>query len=165
MKQLKSTTACIITLGMLAGAPVLQAADQSTDRNMGRQSTGTDMERGNFESGAKRQSTTGGALDLTTSYRSEKIIGLEVKNSSGEDLGSISQIILSDTGQATHVVLSTGGVLGMATKDYIVPWSKVQLRRVGDHALIDVPKDNLSSEFSAFEVENESYRKDTDADR
>jgi sporulation protein YlmC with PRC-barrel domain len=147
MKHLKSSTACIITLGMLAGAPLAQAAEQST--------TGSGMETTTPGSGAM-QRAPGSLPDLSTSYRSDKIIGMDVKNSAGEELGEISQIILDSNGQATHVVLSAGGVLGVAAEDYIVPWNKVQLSRGDEHAVIDVQKDAISSEFSAFEVEEES---------
>lgn len=146
MKHLVSTTACIITLGMLAGAPLIQAAEQST---------GSGMERTTPGSGAMQRSP-GSLPDLSTSYRSDKLIGMNVKNSAGEELGEISQIILDSNGQATHVVLSAGGVLGVAETDYIVPWNQVQLTAGGDHALIDVQKNAISSEFSAFEVEEKS---------
>ena len=136
MKHLKSTTACAITLGMLAGAPMIQAAEQ------------TGMESG--------KTTSGAALDLTTSYRSDKVIGMTVKNTTGEDLGEISQIILDNNGQATHVVLSAGGVLGMAEEEYVVPWNQVQLSQGRDHAVIDVQKNAISSEFSAFELDEGS---------
>lgn len=143
MKHLKSTTACVITLGMLAGTPLIQAAEQSG------------MERGKPTSGAMQQQS-GAAPDLSTSYRSDKLIGMDVKNSAGEELGEISQIILDSNGQATHVVLSSGGVMGVAAKEYIVPWNQVRLTQGDDHALIDVPKNEISSEFSAFEVEEKS---------
>jgi sporulation protein YlmC with PRC-barrel domain len=143
MKHLKSTTACAITLGMLAGAPLIQAAEQSG------------MESGKPASGAMQQ-PSGAAPDLSTSYRSDKVIGIKVKNTTGVDLGEISQIILDNNGQATHVVLSAGGVLGMAEEEYIVPWNQVQLTRGQDHAIIEVQKNAISSEFSAFELEEES---------
>lgn len=146
MKHLRSTTACVITLGMLAGAPLIQAAGQSSDSS---------AQSGQPASGAMQRSP-GTAPDLSASYRSDKLIGMKVKNNTGEELGEISKIILDTNGQATHVVLSSGGVLGVAADEYVIPWNQVQLTQGSDHALIDVQKNAISSEFSAFEIEEET---------
>ncbi|MGD8559885.1 MAG: PRC-barrel domain-containing protein, partial [Gammaproteobacteria bacterium] len=94
-------------------------------------------------------------LDLSQSYQSDNIIGMEVKNNDGQNIGKISQIIFDNNGQATYVVLSTGGILGMATKDYVVPWDLVNLKHGQKYARINVQKDEISTEFSAFEVEQQ----------
>lgn len=144
MKHLRSTTACVITLGMITSAPLIQAAEQSSDSN---------VQGGQPE---QMQQRSGTAPDLSASYRSDKLIGMKVMNNTGEELGEISKIILDANGQATHVVLSSGGVLGVAENEYVIPWNQVQLTQGSDHALIDVQKDAISSEFSAFEIKEET---------
>lgn len=146
MNQLRTTTAALITLGMLAGAPLIQAAEPAyaPDKKSGQPASGT------------LQQPSGTAPDLSTSYRTDKLIGMSVRNGSGEELGEISKIILDGNGQATHVVLSSGGVLGVAADEYVVPWNQVQLSQGRDHALIDVQKNALSSEFSAFEIADDT---------
>jgi sporulation protein YlmC with PRC-barrel domain len=64
----------------------------------------------------------------TTSYvESSKIIGTTVKSSSGEEIGTIKDIVLDrNTGCMAYTVLSTGGTAARVTgsaKTVAVPWS------------------------------------------
>ncbi|MEO8597587.1 MAG: PRC-barrel domain-containing protein [Candidatus Solibacter sp.] len=50
--------------------------------------------------------------------------GDSVRNSSGEDLGSIDEIMIDiPSGKVAYAVLSFGGLLGMGNKLFAVPWS------------------------------------------
>ena len=91
--------------------------------------------------------------NLTGYYLSDDLIGMEVRNSLGENLGKVSQLSIDQSGQVTHAILSTGGVLGVAEEDYAVPWNRLELSKGREYAQIDVNKDEVSSEFSAFETE------------
>lgn len=79
------------------------------------------------------------------------IIGLAVRNGEGEKLGEIESALLTEDGQATDLVLQTGGLLGMGTDHYKIPWSQVQLSPDGSYLIVNTSKDQLESEFSAFE--------------
>lgn len=93
--------------------------------------------------------------NMTGTYLSDNLIGMEVRNSLGENLGEISQLSIDQSGQVTHAVLSTGGVLGVAEEDYAVPWNRLELSKGREYAQIDVNMDEIPSEFSAFEIEKE----------
>jgi sporulation protein YlmC with PRC-barrel domain len=57
--------------------------------------------------------------------RASQLIGKEVVNSSNEDLGKIHDVILNKQGQASFVILSHGGLLGMGDKLVPIPWNMV----------------------------------------
>ena len=58
------------------------------------------------------------------------LIGDNVVNSSGEDLGKIEAIMLDVTsGRIAYAVLSFGGFLGMGTKLFAIPWPALEIGR------------------------------------
>ncbi|MGQ3889600.1 PRC-barrel domain-containing protein [Legionella sp. CNM-1927-20] len=53
----------------------------------------------------------------------DDVIGADVKNSQGEDLGTIETLMIDKLqGQVAYVVLSYGGFLGMGKKLFALPW-------------------------------------------
>jgi sporulation protein YlmC with PRC-barrel domain len=51
------------------------------------------------------------------------VIGVDVKNSKGENLGTIEALMLDKLqGQVSYVVLSYGGFIGMGKKLFALPW-------------------------------------------
>lgn len=74
------------------------------------------------------------------------LVGDNVRNRQGEDLGSIKEIMLDTSqGRIAYAVLSFGGWLGMGDKLFAVPWQALSLD-TADHAMVlDVSKDRLKS--------------------
>jgi sporulation protein YlmC with PRC-barrel domain len=74
----------------------------------------------------------------------ETLMNNGVKNSAGEDLGSIKSIMLDlEHGRIAYAVLSYGGLLGMGGTLYAIPWSAMKLD-ISDHKFIlDTPKEKL----------------------
>ncbi len=59
------------------------------------------------------------------------LMGEDVVNRSDEDLGDIKEIMIDmRTGEVAYVVLSFGGLLGIGTKLFAVPWQAMQLDTV-----------------------------------
>jgi sporulation protein YlmC with PRC-barrel domain len=62
----------------------------------------------------------------TTAIRASRVIGTEVKDSAGEAIGKIEDLILEKTDNAImFAVVGFGGVLGMGEKFHPVPWSSL----------------------------------------
>ena len=60
----------------------------------------------------------------TTAIRAERVIGTEVKDSSGKTIGKIEDIVLEKTdNKIMFAVVGFGGVLGMGEKFHPLPWS------------------------------------------
>jgi hypothetical protein len=68
----------------------------------------------------------------------------KVKNLNGEKLGDIVDFMIDlDSGRVAYAVLSFGGVLGVGSKLFAIPWKAMTLD-TEDHAFIlDTPKEAL----------------------
>ena len=100
-----------------------------------------------------------GRAESTATMRGHPITGREVHNRQGEVLGSVDAILVDEHGRVTDVILTTGGVLGLGANLYRIPWERVDSTAVGGPLVVDIPKVQVSAEFSAFEPEvGDSHR-------
>ncbi len=60
--------------------------------------------------------------------RSSKLIGATVYNEQDEKIGSVDDVLITPGKEATGVVLSVGGFLGIASKLVEVPYSDISVR-------------------------------------
>lgn len=65
-----------------------------------------------------------------------KLIGADVTNSQGEDIGEVNEVVLDTGGQAEGLVVDVGGFLGVGERRILVDWSDVTVR--GDHGSVTV---------------------------
>jgi len=84
----------------------------------------------------------------TPVYRSKTIVGMKVKNSLGEDVGKINELVLdAEQGTIRYAALSVGGFLGVGDKLFAVPWKSLVLNH-GERDtffVLDVDKEKLRS--------------------
>jgi len=74
------------------------------------------------------------------------LAGDNVRNSAGEDLGSVDEIMLDiPSGRIAYAVVSFGGFLGMGNKLFAVPWSALTVDEDQKCFLLDVDKKTLES--------------------
>jgi sporulation protein YlmC with PRC-barrel domain len=67
-----------------------------------------------------------------------------VRNSAGESLGKIENLVIDPgTGNIQYAVLSFGGVLGMGSKLFAIPWTSLQMSAPGDGVLLSIDKEIL----------------------
>jgi sporulation protein YlmC with PRC-barrel domain len=81
-------------------------------------------------------------------HRTSKLVGADVENQQGEDLGDIKDIVLDSQGQIRYAVLAFGGFLGMGEKYFAVPWSALKPevgQKAGDREryVLNVDKERL----------------------
>jgi len=74
------------------------------------------------------------------------LIGNDVYNHKGEDIGDIKEIMLDvRTGKVRYAVLSFGGgFLGMGEKLFAVPWSALTLDTMNKRFVLKVEKEKLT---------------------
>jgi sporulation protein YlmC with PRC-barrel domain/nitrogen regulatory protein PII len=83
--------------------------------------------------------------------RASKLIGASVKNSAGEDLGKIEDIVMEPTGgRVRYAVLSFGGFLGVGDKWFAVPWRYMTIefdkeKKDKFHFVYNVDKEKLKN--------------------
>lgn len=78
--------------------------------------------------------------------RASKILGSDVKNSQGDKLGDIKELVVDpDQGRIVYAVLSVGGFLGIKDKLFAVPWRALHLSRDKEHYTLDIDKEKLKS--------------------
>jgi len=77
-----------------------------------------------------------------------KIIGASVKNTQGESLGKIDELVIDPhDARIKAAVVSVGGVLGIGAKSVAVPWDKVTMGSGTDRDVVVVAmgKDELET--------------------
>jgi sporulation protein YlmC with PRC-barrel domain len=87
--------------------------------------------------------------------------GDKVRNSSGEDLGKIDEIMIDiPTGRVAYAVLSFGGFLGMGDRLFAIPWSILKVDEDNKCLLLDVDK-NVLKNAPGFDKDNWPDMSDT----
>ena len=72
------------------------------------------------------------------------LIGNDVYNNEGEDLGAIKEIMLDmSNGNISYAVLSFSTFLGMGAKLFAVPWSALTLDTENKRFVLNTAKDRL----------------------
>ena len=88
--------------------------------------------------------------DVGNKYRrvlaASTLEGDSVRNSAGEDLGKVDEIMIDiPSGQVAYAVLSFGGVLGMGNKLFAVPWNSLTVDEDEKCFILDVNRETLES--------------------
>ncbi len=74
------------------------------------------------------------------------LAGDRVRNSAGEDLGKLEEIMIDvPSGRVAYGVLSFGGFLGMGNKLFAVPWDALTLDEANHEFILNVDKSTLEN--------------------
>jgi sporulation protein YlmC with PRC-barrel domain len=74
------------------------------------------------------------------------LAGDRVRNSAGDDLGKIEEIMIDvPTGRVAYAVLSFGGFLGMGSKLFAIPWEALTLDEREHEFILNVDKQRLEN--------------------
>lgn len=71
------------------------------------------------------------------------IVGLQVIDSAGQVVGSVSKVEKLPSGEIRNVEISTGGFLGIGAKTLRVPGDKVQ--RSGEQVVLNLPPEQIKT--------------------
>jgi sporulation protein YlmC with PRC-barrel domain len=74
-------------------------------------------------------------------------IGQRVYTRSGEDIGEVNDLIVTDNGAVQAVILGVGGFLGVGEKDVAVTMQAIQIQSEGESTrlVVDASKEQLTS--------------------
>ena len=83
-------------------------------------------------------------LQRTQVLSASSIIGTDITNSDGEELGSIEELMLDHAcGDIAYAVVKFGGFLGMGEKLFAIPWKAFSLSLHDKKAILQVPRERL----------------------
>lgn len=85
------------------------------------------------------------ASQLKSGLKASNVIGKEVKNPTGKELGQIEEIVLAQDGTVGYAVLSFGGFLGLGDKYFAVPWNVLRLNDTKNHLVLAVNEEKLQN--------------------
>ncbi|KTC86287.1 PRC-barrel domain-containing protein [Legionella brunensis] len=78
--------------------------------------------------------------------KASEVTGVDVKNMDGENLGTISEVVIDKAfGKVNYLVLDFGGILGFGNKFFALPWHLFKYDKTGDCFLIDLDKERLKN--------------------
>ena len=130
----------MLVLATLAAAMSLSAQQSQQKQSQQQQQQPSEKSQQELkvsEQDAKKQ--------VTDANKASKLIGMQVKNKQGEDLGKIKDLVIDlDSGKAAYAVLSAGGALGVGGKLVAVPVQALTLKPGDKALLIDLPKQQMT---------------------
>jgi sporulation protein YlmC with PRC-barrel domain len=85
--------------------------------------------------------------------RGSKVVGADVDNTSGQDLGKIKDVVVDpESGRVAYAVLSFGGFMGVGNKLFAIPWRSLKMQ-ADDKLILDVEKAQLEA-AKGFDEDN-----------
>lgn len=82
----------------------------------------------------------------TTAIRAKKVIGTSVKDTGGEKIGSVEDLVLDkQSNTILFAVVGFGGVLGMGEKFHPLPWATLNYDEDEDAYVVPFTKDELKA--------------------
>ena len=77
---------------------------------------------------------------------SDRVTGTDVFNPAGDSLGTIDYLVIDKrSGIVRHAVLEFGGILGMGSDRYPLPWSMLHYDLEKDGYVVPLEKEQLSA--------------------
>ena len=96
-------------------------------------------------------------MGSNVAFRSDELIGVEVRSPAGAALGSVDDLVLSpDTGKIAYLVIARGGIFGFDQTRIPVPWNDFKATPNASLLVLDTTKTALDAapkvEKNAFVV-------------
>jgi len=98
--------------------------------------TNSDQQKARDQSGMQNRGYMG-SVPANGSHATN-LIGADVKTSTNEDIGSVSDLIIDSNGKIVAIVVGVGGFLGMGEKDVAISWSNVTKTGSGDDQQLQI---------------------------
>ncbi len=160
-KTILSIAAALAILASGSMAPAVHAADKGKmDSGYTTPRMGTDMNRDRDMSRDRTEMNK----DWFEAHQTSKLTGTEVRNKEGEDLGKIKDFVIDSRGRVQYALLSEGGVMGVGSKTYAVPFEALSYnpKDAKDHYFtLNMSKDQLAK-APVFDEEHFTDRTWTD---
>lgn len=129
----KSVAALAAAFGALLVVPAADVAAQQQPAERRAQSAATNAQQGGTQT-----------MQNARQMRASKVLGLNVRNAKGEDLGHVKDLIIDTNSQRVrYAVLSSGGFLGVGDKLFAYPVQAFQTSADRDDLVLNVDRERL----------------------
>ncbi len=131
--------------------------DEATSREQGEQRlTNEDIARSTRANAQETGETVASGSDSggeaeTEILAAEELDGAPVYDSTGEEIGNISELVVNDSGEISEVVIDVGGFLGLGEKPVAISYTDLMIDKSVDTAFGDV---RVSVNHSRDELES-----------
>src|SRR5215471_18690518 len=89
---------------------------------------------------------------------SSSICSDHVKNSAGDDLGKVEDLMIDlDSGRIAYAVLSFGGFLKMGNKLFAIPWEALKADTVNKQFILNVDKALLENALALTRITGRTW--------
>lgn len=141
MKKLALLTLLLFAFGMIFSIPAYAQQQRDTSKQQAQQQSKQEQQQPKQQQQQSRdQVSTKGNL-----ARGEELKGMTVRNTQGQDLGTIQDAIVStQTGKVEYVVIQSGGTAGIGGKMIPVPINAFQLTK-DKRLVLNITPDKLQS--------------------
>jgi sporulation protein YlmC with PRC-barrel domain len=76
----------------------------------------------------------------------KSVLGVQVFNAQGEDIGTIEDLVIDTWGnRVAYAILSFGNLPGMAPKNFAIPWEALRFDLAEKVAFLNIHKDRLEN--------------------
>jgi sporulation protein YlmC with PRC-barrel domain len=75
--------------------------------------------------------------------RVNNIVGKRVVSHKGEDLGTVDDLVLNESGCLDYLILGHGGLLGIGDRLVPIPWKAVKTGSQADTVIVEIDKEQL----------------------
>ncbi len=94
------------------------------------------------------------AQETTRLISAEKVEGTYVYDRSGENVGTIKNVMIDKiSGQVAYATMASGGVLGIGSDYYALPWNVLKYNTNLGGYEVDIDRDKLQAAPAASESE------------
>lgn len=150
MKSLLSAAALTLMTGMAAAqTPTPPAATTNTPDKPA--VTAPAPAAPGAATGTQKKDTMGNVTwyeRVDDDWPASEMIGTTVRNTAGENIGEVNEIILASDGKVRAVILGVGGFLGMGERDVAVAFNSLKITRDSDNdevITVDASKETLNN--------------------
>lgn len=145
-------------LAMLVAGPALAADQQSPATGDTRV-----MERSQGDVRATEGATAGAQVQAEATRQqpgqvdAAELIGKDIENAEGDDVGEINSIILSQDGQVQAVIVGVGGFLGIGQRDVAISWDELNVSSDSETIVANMTRDQLE-QLPEYEFADDQQR-------